>query len=75
LFDREAFDYEAAAALEHDQWAHWTAYMLDNLTDENIARWRQQIVTPYVALSEKEKDSDREWAHKAAAALGIEDRR
>lgn len=55
---------EALADLEHDQWAHWTAWMLDNFTPENIVRWRRQIATPYAALSEREKDSDREWADK-----------
>jgi hypothetical protein len=55
---------EELAALEHEQWAHWTKYMLDNLTEENIARWRKQIDTPYSELSEKEKDSDRVWADK-----------
>jgi len=55
---------EKLAALEHDQWAHWTKYMLVNLTDENIARWKEQIDTPYSKLSEKDKDKDREWAQK-----------
>jgi len=55
---------EALASIEHEQWQHWTAYMLDNLTPENIARWRRQCDTPYDALSEREKDSDREWADK-----------
>ena len=68
LVDREAIDYEAVAAVEHDQWVHWTAYMLDNLTEVNIARWRQQIECPYPALTETEKDSDREWANKAVDA-------
>ena len=71
LVDREAIDYEALAAAEHAQWAHWTAYMLDNLTDVNMARWRQQIDCPYEALTEPEKESDREWARKAiVAAIG-----
>lgn len=56
---------EKLAELEHIQWSHWTKYMLDNMTPENIARWRRQIETPYSELSEKEKDSDREWAIKA----------
>lgn len=58
---------EKIADLEHEQWAHWTKYMLDNLTPENIARWRKQIDTPYAELSEKEKDSDRAWADKVLA--------
>ena len=55
---------DAIAEIEHEQWAHWTKYMLDNLTPENIARWRKQIDTPYSELSEKEKESDRTWANK-----------
>ena len=68
--DKEGNEYdidnliEKLAALEHEQWAHWTRYMLDNLTPENIQRWRRQIETPYEDLSEKEKESDRVWARK-----------
>lgn len=58
---------EQLAELEHDQWAHWTRYMLRNLTPENIQRWMEQCDTPYSELTEKEKDSDREWAQKALA--------
>jgi len=53
---------EDVAALEHEQWAHWTRYMLDNLTPENVKRWRRQIDTPYAELSDAEKMSDRVWA-------------
>ena len=62
---------ERLAAHEHQQWAHWTRYMLDNLTEENIARWRQQIEMDYQDLSESEKESDREWAWKAIEVTGI----
>ena len=62
---------ERLAAHEHEQWAHWTRYMLDNLTEENIARWRQQIDMDYHELSEHEKESDREWARKAIKVTGI----
>ena len=55
---------EELSELEHKQWAHWTEYMLNNLTDEDIKRWKRQIETPYSELSEKEKDGDREWAEK-----------
>jgi hypothetical protein len=61
---------EKLAALEHEQWAHWTRYMLDNLTPENIQRWRRQIETPYEDLSEKEKESDRVWARKVMELMG-----
>jgi hypothetical protein len=55
---------ERLAALEHEQWAHWTRYLLDHLTPENIELWRRQVDTPYEELSESEKDSDREWADR-----------
>jgi len=55
---------EKLADLEHKQWVHWTKYMLENLTKENIARWKRQINTSYFKLSEKEKESDRVWARK-----------
>ncbi len=57
--------YEELAELEHEQWTHWTRYMLDNLTIENIERWKRQIKTPYSELSEKEKESDRKCAEKS----------
>lgn len=60
---------EKLADLEHQQWSHWTKYMLDNLTEENIARWRKQIKTDYIDLFEKEKDSDRIWADKVLGTI------
>lgn len=60
---------EQLAELEHIQWSHWTKYMLDNLTPENIERWRRQIDTPYGELSEKEKESDRVWARKVLEVI------
>lgn len=53
---------EWLAELEHEQWAYWTRYMLDNLSPENIERWRKQIETSYSELTEKERQSDRKWA-------------
>jgi transcriptional regulator with XRE-family HTH domain len=60
---------ETLATLEHEQWAHWTRHMLYNLTPENIARWRQQIDTPYAHLSDQEKESARQWARKIITIL------
>lgn len=60
---------ERLAALEHEQWAHWTGHLLDNLTPEHIARWRRQIATPYAELTEAEKEKDRVWARKILACL------
>ncbi|MHA1344252.1 MAG: hypothetical protein ACTSQG_09710 [Promethearchaeota archaeon] len=55
---------EKLADLEHYQWATWAEYMIDNWTKENIEKWKRQLRTPYEDLSEKEKNSDREWADK-----------
>jgi hypothetical protein len=61
---------ERLATPEHEQWAHWTRYLLDHLTPENVERWRKQIDTPYDRLSESEKQSDREWADRALELVG-----
>jgi hypothetical protein len=61
---------ERLAALEHEQWAHWTGYLLDHLTPESVERWRRQIATPYEELSEPEKQSDREWADRVLELIG-----
>jgi len=50
-----------------DQTDRYHLTMREKLTDEQrrcVDRWRRQIATPYAALSETEKDSDREWADK-----------
>lgn len=64
--DRLAYDQmrEELADLEHEQWVHWTEYMLANLTPENIARWKGQCLRGYSALTEREKESDRSWADR-----------
>lgn len=57
-------EVEKIAAFMHYQWACWTDYMLNNFNTENVLRWKRQIKDPYENLSEKEKNSDREWAVK-----------
>ena len=68
---------EALADKEHASWARWMAYLFSVCDDEvigdpdgvsirgELARaWKQQIETPYAALSEREKQLDRdEVAH------------
>ena len=63
---------EALAAVEHECWGDWQRYMhecafRDPLTRqlivksaEQVDHWERQIATPYAALSEREKQSDRE---------------
>lgn len=60
---------EQLASLEHEQWAHWTRWQIDNASPEANARWERQIATPYAELSEREKDSDRVWADKVLALV------
>lgn len=60
---------EELAELEHIQWVQWTDYMMTNYTSKNIERWKRQVKTPYRELSEKEKDSDREWAQKVISII------
>jgi hypothetical protein len=56
--------FEELAELEHEQWIEWTSYMLNNLTKENIQRWKRQLEIKYSDLTEKERWSDRRWAEK-----------
>jgi len=58
------------AAIEHARWAHWQSYMHKKATPtaegglllppDLVKRWERQIDTPYEALSDDEKESDRE---------------
>lgn len=57
------------AEIEHEQWVHWTLYFLNNLNVENIERWLKQAKKSYWELSEKEKESDRQWAKKVLAII------
>jgi hypothetical protein len=64
---REEF-IEEGADLEHQRWAHWQQWCHEVLRKECpspelemvLARWDKQINTPYLQLTEKEKESDRE---------------
>lgn len=58
MVDKEKL-LEECAAEEHERWARWYRWQRDNSTPENIARWNRQAETPYVDLSEQEKESDR----------------
>ncbi|KRE76290.1 hypothetical protein [Arthrobacter sp. Soil762] len=70
---------EATAAVEHERWAHWQKYLHEQGTlledgsllipSHLVERWERQIATPYDALSDQEKSSDREQALEYLAAL------
>lgn len=63
---------EVIAAIEHERWSHWQRYLHEQclvnedgsltIPAELVDRWARQMNTPYDALTEKEKDSDREQA-------------
>ncbi|MGN6757144.1 MAG: hypothetical protein ACTHMJ_12235 [Thermomicrobiales bacterium] len=66
--------FEQLAAIEHERWAGWQAY-LHGMATRNpdgsltipadlVARWDRQIVTTYAELSESEKESDREQVRR-----------
>ncbi len=64
---------EPLAAIEHERWARWQRYMHDSgqlqadgsllIPAALVQHWERQIATPYAALSESEKESDREQVH------------
>ncbi len=77
---------EKVADFMHDQWSHWMKYLYKQLMEgksysdlnkkvyaiksSDYNHWKRQMETPYPKLSEKEKDSDREWAIKLLELLG-----
>ena len=61
---------ERIAAFMHKQWAHWTRYMIDSWSDENVQRWERQIALDYSQLTRREQESDLEWAVKFDRELG-----
>lgn len=70
---------EVLASIEHERWSHWQRYMhskcdkkLDGslvIPPELVERWQRQMETPYSALSEAEKESDRQQVHRYLALV------
>jgi Cft2 family RNA processing exonuclease len=58
----------------HAIWAHWMKYLFSIcaqqpdgsviIPPDKVERWQRQLATPYQALSEREKQSDRNQAVK-----------
>jgi hypothetical protein len=71
---------EALAALEHERWSHWQRYLHSKcipgsdgslmIPAELVSRWTVQMSTPYAALSEQEKESDREQVRQTIEVIG-----
>lgn len=66
--------FEQLAATEHDRWGDWQRYMHEKCERNSdgsltipawaVDRWERQIRTPYAALTEPEKESDREQVRR-----------
>lgn len=62
------------ADVEHERWSHWQRYLhskCERARDGSLVipahlvdRWELQMNTPYAALSEEEKESDREQVRR-----------
>lgn len=65
---------EKLADVEHERWSHWQRYLHSKcerthdgslvIPADLVERWESQMNTPYSALSEKEKESDREQVRR-----------
>jgi hypothetical protein len=65
---------ETLASIEHERWSHWQSYLHSCgtlrpdgalvLPADLIERWSDQMRTEYPALSEEEKESDREQVRR-----------
>ena len=65
---------DALASIEHARWSHWQRYVHEHaskqpdgsllMPSELVGRWERQIATSFEALSEREKESDREQVRK-----------
>jgi len=75
---KESSQIERVAEYCHDQsWAGWMEYLFSwceansdgsmTIPAERVQRWSRQMRTPYVELSETEKESDRIEARKILA--------
>jgi len=70
---------EELADWQHAIWAHWMSYLFGvcqhnedgsvTIPADKVERWMRQQVTPYSALTEEERESDREQADKILAVL------
>ncbi len=62
------------ATAEHERWAHWQRYVHDHgerredgslvIPAELVARWEEQIATPYGQLSPEEQKSDQDQVRR-----------
>ena len=71
---------EQLAEYAHKAWSGWMAYLFEKSEQNSdgtvtipawaVERWRRQSITPYSALPESEKESDRAEADRMLAITG-----
>jgi len=61
----QPLDLEKLSELEHEQWVGWSKQIAktENISKKRLRRWKKLWVN-YKFLTEKEKESDRDWARK-----------
>jgi hypothetical protein len=62
------------ASLQHEIWSHWMQYLFEvslqnddgtiTISVDKVERWKRQMITRYVDLSDDERKSDLEQARK-----------
>lgn len=70
---------EDLAAIEHERWSHWQRYVHSKgarqpdgslvIPPELVERWERLIATPYGALTDAERESDREQVRRYLQAI------
>ena len=61
---------EILAAIEHNQWVHWSKNLAKtgDVAPERVERWKTLWV-PYAELPDAEKEEDRYWARTVLDAI------
>ena len=62
------------ADLQHEIWSHWMRYLFEvslqnddgtvTIPADKVERWKRQMITKYVDLSDDEQNSDLDQARK-----------
>jgi len=59
---------EALAAIEHEQWMHWSRAAATDVSAATRAKWQSSWVK-YDELPDNLKEADRVWARKVVSLL------
>jgi hypothetical protein len=67
------------ANLQHEIWSHWMRYLFEissqnedgtvTIPADKVERWKRQMNTKYLELSNDEQESDLEQARKVIAVI------